>query len=114
MGWGVLQIFIAWVYLVLICRAGWRVNEEARKIVVAACFVKPGSDEDRMQLIKFQHLQITQLRWGIGVLRAFLLERSFLFTLMSTIMAYAFVLMRFSEGKPSDELMLMRSNLSHV
>ncbi|TKR88766.1 hypothetical protein L596_012959 [Steinernema carpocapsae] len=100
LGWASLQIFVALAYIFTICTTGMKTNEETRKIVSAVLQIVPeaSAEIDRFQINCFVHKMSTQYMWGMTVWRAFPLERSTFFTLVSVIVTYSFLLLKIKDN----------------
>uniref|UniRef100_A0A914UV15 Transmembrane protein n=1 Tax=Plectus sambesii TaxID=2011161 RepID=A0A914UV15_9BILA len=101
-GWSILQIIIAFFYILIICYVGTTINEGTRLIMRAVLSTMPDDDCDseRFQVTCFMYKMQTQYSWGVTVWRAFPIERGVFFTLFSIIVTYAVLLMKFRDGAP--------------
>uniref|UniRef100_A0A1I7X3Q5 G_PROTEIN_RECEP_F1_2 domain-containing protein n=1 Tax=Heterorhabditis bacteriophora TaxID=37862 RepID=A0A1I7X3Q5_HETBA len=75
--WAGLQVVVAVMHIVIICYTGMTTNE------TISCFV---------------HKMSTQFMWGMTVWRAFPLERTTFFTLVSVIVTYSFLLLKLKDN----------------
>ncbi|KAK6757305.1 hypothetical protein RB195_015246 [Necator americanus] len=98
--WAALQVIVALMNICLICHTGMNTNETTRGIVNAVLRIVPdaNADLDRFQISCFVHKMSTQFMWGMTVWRAFPLERTTFFTLVSVIVTYAFLLLKLKEN----------------
>uniref|UniRef100_A0A0N4W795 G protein-coupled receptor n=1 Tax=Haemonchus placei TaxID=6290 RepID=A0A0N4W795_HAEPC len=98
--WAGLQVLVALMHIVIICHTGMNTNETTRGVVTAVLRIVPdaNADLDRFQISCFVHKMSTQFMWGMTVWRAFPLERTTFFTLVSVIVTYAFLLLKLKEN----------------
>ncbi|EPB74067.1 hypothetical protein ANCCEY_06854 [Ancylostoma ceylanicum] len=98
--WAALQVIVALMHICIICHTGMNTNETTRGIVNAVLRIVPdaNADLDRFQISCFVHKMSTQFMWGMTVWRAFPLERTTFFTLVSVIVTYAFLLLKLKEN----------------
>ncbi|CAD6196432.1 unnamed protein product [Caenorhabditis auriculariae] len=99
--WAAIQIVTAVLHIVVICSTGMKTNETTRQIVNAVLRIVPdaNADLDRFQISCFVHKMTTQFMWGMTVWRAFPLERTTFFTLISVIVTYSLLLVKFKENE---------------
>ncbi|CAJ0950305.1 unnamed protein product, partial [Mesorhabditis belari] len=100
MSWSFIQVFVASLNVLMICWSGMQTNETTREIVDHVLRIVPdaNADLDRFQISCFVHKMTTQFMWGMTVWRAFLLQRTTFFTLISVIITYAFLLLKLKEN----------------
>ncbi|CAD5226131.1 unnamed protein product [Bursaphelenchus okinawaensis] len=100
LGWSAIQITVAIIHIIFICATGLKTNEETRKIINAVLAIVPDSnaDLDRFQISCFVHKMSTQYMWGMTVWRAFPLERTTFFTLVSVMFTYSFLLLKLKDN----------------
>ncbi|CAJ0586233.1 unnamed protein product, partial [Mesorhabditis spiculigera] len=100
LGWSLIQVIVAALNILVICSAGMQTNETTREIVDHVLRIVPdaNADLDRFQISCFVHKMTTQFMWGMTVWRAFLLQRTTFFTLVSVIITYAFLLLKLKEN----------------
>ncbi|VDL71161.1 unnamed protein product [Nippostrongylus brasiliensis] len=98
--WAGLQVLVALLHICIVCHTGMSTNETTRGIVTAVLRIVPdaNADLDRFQISCFVHKMSTQFMWGMTVWRAFPLERTTFFTLVSVIVTYAFLLLKLKEN----------------
>ncbi|CAI4222549.1 unnamed protein product [Auanema sp. JU1783] len=98
--WAAIQVVVAVLHISLICSTGMATNETTRQIVNAVLRIVPdaNADLDRFQISCFVHKMSTQFMWGMTVWRAFPLERTTFFTLVSVIVTYSFLLLKLKEN----------------
>ncbi|KAK6036830.1 hypothetical protein COOONC_25665, partial [Cooperia oncophora] len=98
--WAGLQVLVAVMHISIICHTGMNTNETTRGIVNAVLRIVPdaNADLDRFQISCFVHKMSTQFMWGMTVWRAFPLERTTFFTLVSVVITYAFLLLKLKEN----------------
>ncbi|VDM52237.1 unnamed protein product [Angiostrongylus costaricensis] len=98
--WAGLQVLVALIHICVICHTGMSTNEMTRCIVNAVLRIVPEAnvDLDRFLISCFVHKLSTQFMWGMTVWRAFPLERTTFFTLVSVIVTYAFLLLKLKEN----------------
>ncbi|CAP36661.2 Protein CBR-EGL-47 [Caenorhabditis briggsae] len=97
--WAAYQVIMAILHILIICSTGMMTNETTRQIVNAVLRIVPdaNADLDRFQISCFVHKMTTQFMWGMTVWRAFPLERTTFFTLISVIVTYSLLLFRFKD-----------------
>ncbi|CAH04730.1 putative G-protein coupled receptor egl-47 [Caenorhabditis elegans] len=97
--WAAYQVVMAILHIIIICSTGMMTNETTRQIVNAVLRIVPdaNADLDRFQISCFVHKMTTQFMWGMTVWRAFPLERTTFFTLISVIVTYSLLLFRFKD-----------------
>ncbi|KHN80190.1 hypothetical protein Tcan_16975 [Toxocara canis] len=73
---------------------------QTRQILSAVLTIIPNEDADldRFQISCFVHKMSTQYMWGMTVWRAFPLERTTFFTLVSVIITYSFLLLKLKDN----------------
>uniref|UniRef100_A0A158P612 G_PROTEIN_RECEP_F1_2 domain-containing protein n=1 Tax=Angiostrongylus cantonensis TaxID=6313 RepID=A0A158P612_ANGCA len=98
--WAGLQVLVALIHISVICHTGMSTNEMTRCIVNAVLRIVPEAnvDLDRFLISCFVHKLSTQFMWGMTVWRAFPLERTTFFTLVSVVVTYAFLLLKLKEN----------------
>uniref|UniRef100_A0AC35TSY9 Gustatory receptor n=1 Tax=Rhabditophanes sp. KR3021 TaxID=114890 RepID=A0AC35TSY9_9BILA len=101
LGWATLQIFIALLYICVICYTGLRTNEQTRKVVKSILELVPVVDceSDRFQVQCFIHKMQTQYIWGMSLWKILPLERNTFFTIVSVIITYSVMLLKIKENE---------------
>ncbi|KAI1698580.1 hypothetical protein DdX_17828 [Ditylenchus destructor] len=112
LGWSFLQIIVALTHICVICATGTVTNEQTRNILTAVLTIIPDTNAelDRFQISCFVHKMSTQYMWGMTVWRAFPLERTTLFTVVSAIITYSFLLLKLKDNTYSIQSPIMLSN----
>ncbi|KAI6213053.1 Egl-47 [Aphelenchoides besseyi] len=100
LGWSAIQILVAILHIIAICLTGLKTNEETRKIVNTVLSIVPdaSAEIDRFQISCFVHKMSMQQMYGMSVWRAFPLERTTVFTAISIIVTYSFLLLKLKDN----------------
>uniref|UniRef100_A0A914WTM5 Gustatory receptor n=1 Tax=Plectus sambesii TaxID=2011161 RepID=A0A914WTM5_9BILA len=106
MMYGFLQITMAAGHVCVLCFTGTRTNERTRAILAALLSTLPEEESaaDRFYVTCFMFKINTQYMWGVTAWRAFPFERGAFFTLVSLILTYSVLLLKFRNerrGTPS-------------
>uniref|UniRef100_A0A915DA00 Uncharacterized protein n=1 Tax=Ditylenchus dipsaci TaxID=166011 RepID=A0A915DA00_9BILA len=113
LGWSAIQIVVATANIVVICATGTITNEMTRNILTAVLTIIPDTNAelDRFQISCFVHKMSTQYMWGMSVWRAFPLERTTFFTVVSVIITYSFLLLKLKDNTTTSQSILFNSAL---
>lgn len=109
--YGGLQVLLALVYISVFSFTGTATNEKTRYVVRDLLSALPDNHDPsgRFYVTCFIYKMNSQYMWGVTVWRAFPLERSTFFTIVSMILTYAFLLLKFKSSRSSPSSHVMES-----